>query len=211
MDFSTDKDLNVEEEGEEEDVDIVEHIPSPPRIIPQKCCPEGRKKSAGIGSSGSSQPLANYIEELSHVDANEKEDDGGILETKAKKAKKDPMLLRGNMAKADGIITLRGKWKCPKKTPQCMGGICYIGPEFDGHFPMGHEHIDCWASYSLKEDPNCLLKTPPNHHLFPRSGAQSHSPVFQLFYTPPPSLNSLSGVQQSPDGIWWSLGGVWVE
>ncbi|KAF9003609.1 hypothetical protein BDQ17DRAFT_1213759, partial [Cyathus striatus] len=135
-----------------------------------------------LGTHNTVEPLANIkVEELntSSVNLEDKENDVLVLERKSKKAKKDPAQLPRNVAKSTRIIALHDKWKCPKKTAQCIGEICYIGPEFEGHFPMGHEHIDCWASYSLKADPNGLLTMPPNHHLFPRTGISSSSPVLQ--------------------------------
>ncbi|KAL0949268.1 hypothetical protein HGRIS_009346 [Hohenbuehelia grisea] len=129
-------------------------------------------------------PLANItIEELTSTEAEDKENNDTSAKKKSKNAKRDPALLPGNVAKATRITEIRTKWKCPKKTAQCLGGTFYVGPDFDGHFPMGHDHVDCWASWSLANDPDGSLDAPPNHHLFPRIGGNTSamplSPVLQ--------------------------------
>ncbi|KAF8995510.1 hypothetical protein BDQ17DRAFT_1330578 [Cyathus striatus] len=130
-------------------------------------------------------PLVNLlIEEMIHTNDSEvnkeNSDESDKEKKKAKKAKRDPALLPGNVTKAEQILAIRAKWKCPNKMAQCIGGTCYIGPGFDGHFPMSHEQVDCWVSYSLKADPEGALDSPPNHHLFPREGTpSSRSPVLQ--------------------------------
>ena len=80
------------------------------------------------------------------INNNDKENGEHDDSEKLKKKKgRDPATLPGNIGKAANIQTLQERWKCDKKTPNCMGTYCFVNNE-GMHLPLSHERLDCWAA-----------------------------------------------------------------
>ncbi|KAI5985290.1 hypothetical protein EDD15DRAFT_2374350 [Pisolithus albus] len=78
---------------------------------------------------------------------------------------KDATELPGNIRVNKNIQLLRDVWLCKKPDSACPSTHCYVTTS-DEHFPLSHEHFNCWAAAMLKGTEHAMITKPPNHRLF---------------------------------------------
>ncbi|KAI5984136.1 hypothetical protein EDD15DRAFT_2121593, partial [Pisolithus albus] len=85
--------------------------------------------------------------------------------SRGNKKKKDATELPGNIRVNKNIQLLHDVWLCKKPDSACPSTHCYVTTS-DEHFPLSHEHFNCWAAAMLKGTEHATITKPPNHRLF---------------------------------------------
>ncbi|KAI6019037.1 hypothetical protein BKA83DRAFT_4495901 [Pisolithus microcarpus] len=114
------------------------------------------------------KPAMAVVKEVpanSSTQGDEEPDAGGSGMSRGNKKKKDAMELPGNIHLSKNIQLLCDAWLCKKPDSACPSTHCYVTTS-DEHFPLSHEHFNCWAATMLKGTEHAMITKPPNHCLF---------------------------------------------
>ncbi|KAJ7742536.1 hypothetical protein B0H16DRAFT_1890211 [Mycena metata] len=79
---------------------------------------------------------------------------------------KEDRILPANAALNEKIGILRARWACSHPGGPCGSDFCYIKPDGEEHFPLGHDHFNVWAAAWLKGPNFADENKPPNDKLF---------------------------------------------
>ncbi|KAJ7027594.1 hypothetical protein C8F04DRAFT_1294007 [Mycena alexandri] len=79
---------------------------------------------------------------------------------------KEDRILPANAALNEKIGILRARWACSHPGGPCGSDFCYIKPDGEEHFPLGHDHFNVWAAAWLKGPNVADENKPPNDKLF---------------------------------------------